>query len=142
MSPEQAAYAAMMRQYKMTGGMLPHFRSSVGVQRGRGIGGFFGSLVRRVIPLFSRPIVKKGLKTVGKAAATALLEAGQKAIAEQEPFHKALKSSSRAQAQQLMTQALKHRAPPIGRNIKRPRMGRKAINPKRAAAAKRKDIFT
>ena len=140
LSPERAAYAAKMRQYHMTGGMLPHFRSSVAFQRGRGIGGLLGSLVRRVIPFFSTPIVKKGIKHIGKAATTALLEAGQKALAEQEPFRKALKRSSGVQAQRLMSQAQSTlKAPP--KSIKRPHPKKKvrvSFNPKRA----RRDIFT
>lgn len=139
MSPERAAYAAKMRQYHMTGGMLPHFRSTIAFQRGRGIGNLLGSLVQRVIPLFSKPIVKKGIKHIGKAATTALLEAGQKALAEQEPFGKALKESSRAQAQRLMTQA-QSTLKDAPRSIKRPhpKKIRISYNPKRA----RRDIFT
>jgi len=139
LSPEHAAYAAKMRQYRMMGGMLPHFRSSVAFQRGRGLGGMLGSLVRRVIPLFSKPIVKKGIKHIGKAATTALLEAGQKALAEQEPIKKALKKSSSIQAQRLMSQAQSAlNTPP--RSIKRahPNKKRVSFNPKRP----RRDIFT
>lgn len=123
MSPERAAIAALMRQ--SGSGSLPHFRSAIGYQRGRGLGSLLGSLVRRVIPLFRSPIVKKVGKSVGKAATTALLEAGQKALSAEQPmsFKDALKETSKAQAQTLIKHALKRPAAarPNGKAIKRHR---------------------
>lgn len=146
MSPERAAFAAMMRQHQ-TGGMLPHFQSSVAYQRGRGLGGLIGSLVRRVIPFFSKPIVKKGLRNIGKTAATALLDAGQKALAAENPtpFKKALAQTSRAETQKLIKSVLKRKAPvkktvPIKR--RRTTRGKVSFNQSRARrGAKRGDIF-
>lgn len=143
MSPERAALAALMRQ-QSGGAMLPHFSSSVGYQRGRGLGGLIGSLIRRVIPLFSKPIVKKGLTSMGKAAATALLEAGQKSLSDQSTsFKQALGQSSRQQAKKLMEQAstaVKRKAP-RGRVIKRARLPTKRVSSGSTVARRARDIF-
>jgi hypothetical protein len=102
-----AALAAAMRlqQQQHGGSLLPHFRSTVSYQRGRGLGGLIRGLFRRVTPLLKKPIVRKGLKTLGKAAATAVLEAGQEALRGEQSFGSALKTSSQKQAQGLIRKA-------------------------------------
>lgn len=94
-------------QYGGRGALLPHFSSPVAYQKGRGFGSLLRNLFRGVVPLFRKPIVKRGLRTVGKAAATALLEAGQRALQTEDPvsFGSALGESSRKHAQNLLTQA-------------------------------------
>ena len=154
MSPEHAALAAMMRQYPMTGsGTLPHFRSSVGFQRGQGLGSMLSSLVRRVVPLFKKPIVQKGLKTIGTTAASALLEAGQKALSNDPiTFKQALAQSSKTGAQHLIKEAHqaiskkqgvngKRKQPVAGTVIKRPRTSQAAVSRSRLRVGNRRDIF-
>lgn len=113
-----AALAAALRQQR-GGALLPHFRSAVSYQRGRGLGGLLRGLFRRVTPILKKPIIRKGLKTLGKAAATAMLEAGQQALQDEGPsFTSALKASSQRQAQQLIREARRNMT---GQGLKRPR---------------------
>ena len=151
MSPERAALAALMRQHHMTGaGSIPYFHSSVGFQRGRGLGSMLSSLVRRVVPLFKKPIVQKGLKTLGTTAASALLEAGQKALSDDPiTFKQALAESSKTGAQQLIKGAQgmmsvnerKRKQPVAGTVIKRPRTSHAAVSRSRVRAGNRRDVF-
>ena len=103
------AAALRERRHQFGGDLLPHFRSSVSYQRGRGFGGLIRQIIRRVTPLFRKPIVRKGLKSIGKAAATAVLEAGQRSLQEDGPtFGPALKASSKKQAQALIQKAMRN----------------------------------
>ena len=96
-----SAIAANLRQQrKQSGGRnLAHFRSTVAYQRGRGLGGLLRSLFRTITPIFKKPIVKQGLKSLGKSAATAMLEAGQKALDEEDvrAFGPALRDATKKQ---------------------------------------------
>lgn len=115
-----AALAAALREIRQQhgGALLPHFRSAVSYQRGRGLGGLLRGIFRRVTPLLKKPIVRKGLKTLGKAAATAMLEAGQQALQDEGPsFTSALKTASQRQAQGLIREA---RRTMTGQGLKRP----------------------
>ena len=55
---------------------LPHFTSPVSYQRGRGFGSLLRGIIRKVQPILRKPIVKQGIKSLGKAT----LEAAQKAL--------------------------------------------------------------
>ena len=140
-----AALAAALRERRQQhgGALLPHFRSTISYQRGRGLGGLIRGLFRRVTPIFKKPIVRKGLKTLGKAAATAMLEAGQQALQDDGPsFTSALKSSSRKQAQHLIRQA---RQKMTGKGFKRPRKRSLSVIPSPPVIKRRRvssrDIF-
>ena len=86
----------------MTGGALPYFSSAVSLQRGRGWGGVLRSLFRGITPIFKKPIVKRGLKSLGKRAATALVEAGQSALKNEQSFGPALKKAGKHEAEKLL----------------------------------------
>lgn len=91
--------------HRQVGG-LAHFSSPVTYQRGRGFGSVLRSIFRGVVPFMKKPAVKQGLKHFGKAALTAVLDAGQRALDEEgTSFGSALRSSSKTQAQTLMRQA-------------------------------------
>lgn len=83
---------------------LPFYASPVSYQRGSGLGGLLRGLFRSVRPLLQRPIVKRGLKALGKAATAAVLEAGQHAMTQDNihAFGPALKEAGRRQARQLV----------------------------------------
>ena len=86
----------------MTGAALPYFSSPISLQRGRGWGGVLRSLFRGITPIFKKPIVKRGLKSLGKRAATALVEAGQTALKNEESFGPALKKAGKIEAEKLL----------------------------------------
>jgi hypothetical protein len=99
---------------------LPFYSSPVSYQRGSGLGGLLRGLFRSVRPLLQRPIVKRGLKALGKAATAAVLEAGQHAMAQDNihAFGPALKEAGRRQARQLirtMTGGSKRKRKPRGK---------------------------
>lgn len=50
------------------GAGLPHYQSAVAFQRGHGLGGLLGKLLKTIIPLVRKPIVKNTLKRIGKTA--------------------------------------------------------------------------
>ena len=83
---------------------LPFYASPVSYQRGSGLGGLLRGLFRSVRPLLQKPIVKRGLKALGKAATAAVLEAGQHAVAQDNirAFGPALKEAGKRQARQLV----------------------------------------
>lgn len=88
------------------GGQLPYFSSPISYQRGRGFGSILRNLFRSVVPFFNKPVVKEGIRTLGRAAATSFLDAGQRALNEEgTSFSDALKTASRDQAQILMKKA-------------------------------------
>jgi hypothetical protein len=95
-------------QYGGKAALMPHFSSPIAYQKGRGFGSVLRSIFRGVLPLMRKPIVRKGLKTLGKAAATALVEAGQRALQDEDPvgsFGVALKETSRKHAADLLNKA-------------------------------------
>jgi hypothetical protein len=70
-----------MDVHNMYGGdLLPHFSSPVSYQRGRGFGSLLRGLFRAVRPIFKKPFVRQGLKSLGKAATSAAIEAAQTAM--------------------------------------------------------------
>ena len=137
------ALAASLRERRQQSGgaLLPHFRSSVSYQRGRGLGGLIRGIIRRVAPLLRKPIVRKGLKSIGKAAATAVLEAGQKSLREDGPrFGSALKASSQKQVKALIQKAL-HKQQGGGRKRKKKTVSNKQLVAKRRRVRSARDIF-
>lgn len=136
--------AAALREYRRQrgGASLPHFQSPISYQRGHGLGGLLRSLFRSVVPLFKKPIVRQGLKSLGKAAATAVLEAGQKALSQDNEgsFGSALKASSQRQARELIRQAQGSMAGqgPVKR---RKRVSLKVSAAREGRVKKRRDIF-
>jgi hypothetical protein len=122
---------------------LPFYSSPVSYQRGRGLGGLIRGLYRSVRPLLQKPIVKRGLKALGKAATTAVLEAGHQAMAQRNihAFGPALKAAGKRQARQLLTSmtgggSKKRRKP--GSNLSRPRT---RVKRRRVAPTRSRDIF-
>ena len=100
-------HQGQQRSAKLIGGaaLLPYFSSPVAYQRGRGLGSLVRSLFRPVRTLFKKPIVRKGLKKLGTAAAQALVDAGQQALQEEDiTFGSALKQTSKEQAKNLLKQ--------------------------------------
>ena len=88
---------------QLVGGRLPYFSSPVSYQRGRGLGGLLRGLFRGIRPLLKKPIVKRGLKTLGKHAAKAVLDAGQQALEGNETaFAPALKRTGKTQLQAII----------------------------------------
>lgn len=83
---------------------MSYFSSPVSYQRGRGLDGLIRGVFRLIKPLFKKPLVKKGLKALGKAATAAALEAGQKALQAKDihAFAPALKESGKQQAKDLL----------------------------------------
>ena len=130
-----------LRHQQFGGDLLPHFRSSVSYQRGRGLGGLIRGIIRRVAPLFRKPIVRKGLKSIGKAAATAVLEAGQRSLQQDGPrFGSALKTSSQKQVKSLIQQALRKQQG-SGRKRKKKTSSHQLHLTKRRRVAPKRDIF-
>ena len=86
---------------------LPYYSSPVSYQRGNGLGGLLRGLFRAVKPLFQKPIVKKGLKALRKAASSAVLEAGHEALAKRDirAMAPALKSAGRRHAENVKNAA-------------------------------------
>lgn len=91
------------------GGSMAYFRSPVSVQRGRGLGGFLASVARSIVPIFRKPIIQKGLKSLGQHAILAGTDAVGKALArgsmeEKEPqsFRDEMRRSARQHAQALV----------------------------------------
>lgn len=120
--------------------LLPYFSSSVSYQRGRGFGSVIRSIFRGIVPLIRKPIVKQGFKTLGKAAATALLEAGQQAIDEKDmTFGSALKSASKTQAQALLKEA-RSRLVGQGRRGTRRSMKTRKMKTKRAPISRKRKV--
>lgn len=54
--------------HRQSGGSLPHFHSAVAFQRGHGLGGVLGKFLRYIVPILKKPVVKRTLKRVGRAA--------------------------------------------------------------------------
>ena len=105
MDPVIAAALRSHRQQQVGRNSLPYFSSPVAYQRGRGLGSLVRALFRPVKTLFKKPIVRKGLKKLGTAAAHALVEAGKEALTQEDvTFGNALKKSSKQQAQDLLKQ--------------------------------------
>jgi hypothetical protein len=81
-------------------GSLPHFSSPVSYQRGRGLGSLLRGLFRAVRPIFKKPIIRQGLKKLGKAATAAAIEASQQVLDKDDvkAFGPALKNALKQQA--------------------------------------------
>jgi hypothetical protein len=94
----------MVSSYSST---LPFYASPVSYQRGRGLGGVLRGIVRSVRPLLQKPMVKRGLKALGRAATAAVLEAGHQAMTQRNlhAFGPALKEAGKRQARQLLLNA-------------------------------------
>ena len=100
-----AALRAHLQRQQCGAALLPYFSSPVAYQRGRGLGSLIRSLFRPVKTLFKKPIVRKGLKKLGTAAAQALVDAGQQALQQEDvSFRSALKNTSKEQAKDLLKQ--------------------------------------
>lgn len=109
---------------------MAYHQSPISFQRGRGFGGILRSIFRGVIPFFQKPAVKTGIKSLGKAAASALFDAGHRALNEPDvSFSDALKSSSKLQAQSLLNQARSQ----LGGKRKLPSTRRRAPRTKKRA---------
>ena len=105
MDPVIAAALRSHRQRQQGGAHLPYFSSPVAYQRGRGLGSLVRSIFRPIKTLFKKPVVRKGLKKLGTAAAQALVDAGQQALQEEDvSFKSALKQTSKEQAKDLLKQ--------------------------------------
>lgn len=90
----------------MYGGGIPIYRSNLTFQRGHGLGSLLAKAVSGIIPLFSRKIVRKGLKRLGTAALSGGIEAASTALNNRDTsFTQALKQSSKKQANQLLAEA-------------------------------------
>lgn len=57
---------------------LPHYQSAVAFQRGHGLGGLLGKLIKSIVPLVRQPVVRNTLKRLGKGA----LQSGLSAVHE------------------------------------------------------------
>lgn len=102
--------------------------------QGYGLGNVLARLARTIIPIFQRPVVKAGLKRIGKSAAVAGLDAIQKSLSshQDEPitFSQALKQSATKQAKQLTAEAKRQLLYQPSRNaIKRTAVKRKLSVP-------------
>jgi hypothetical protein len=122
---------------------LPFYSSPVSYQRGRGLGGLIRGLYRTVRPLLQKPIVKRGLKALGKAATAAVLEAGHQAMAQRNirSFGPALKEAGKRQARQLlrtMTGGSKRKRKP-GSTVSR---SRTSVKRRRAAPTRSRNVKT
>jgi len=60
------------------GGGLTYYQSPVAFQRGHGLGGLLGKLIKTIVPLIRKPIVQKTIKRVGQRA----LQSGISAVGE------------------------------------------------------------
>ena len=136
--------AAALRSHKRQYGgqaLLPYFSSPVAYQRGRGIGSLVRSLFRPVSMLFKKPGVRKGFQKLGKAAAHALVSAGQQALQDDDvSFKSALKKSSKEQAKQLLQQVKQGMTGGRGRGRKRCVSRTRTVRKKRRVTTPR-DIF-
>lgn len=122
------------------GGQLPYFSSPISFQRGRGFGSILRNLFRSVVPFFNKPVVKQGIRTLGRAAATSFLDAGQRALNEEgTSFSDALKTASRGQAQILMNKA-HSKLTGQGRRRRKIITRKKKTVPKRKAKVSRKKV--
>lgn len=89
----------------MMSNTLPIYTSRVGFIRGRGIGNVLSRFFQTIIPVFSKPAVKQGLKAVGKSVLQSGLDATQAALSGQEGFVPALKRSGKREFSKLIGQA-------------------------------------
>jgi len=120
--------------------MLPHFKSAVSYQRGRGFGGLLRGIFRAVTPLLRQPIVKKTLQKIGKAAAFATLDASQKALKEKDikAFGPALRTAGKSRAKELLSEVMAGKGPVRKRRIK-PISLKPSLNKRRRVRSR--DIF-
>ena len=121
------------------GALLPHFRSPVSYQRGRGLGGLLRGIVRAVVPLFKKPIVRRGLKNLGKAAAASAWEATQRVAQEENPkaFVPAFKAAAKAHTIKAVADTLTGK----GHGRKRKTVSRQRAVTKRRRGPSERDIF-
>lgn len=126
--------------YQQLGGkaLLPYFSSPVAYQRGRGFGSVLRSIFRGIIPLMRKPIVRQGLKRLGQATTTALIEAGQRALDDSNvTFGSALKNASKSQAQALLNEA---RSQLVGQGKQRSRRKKKRLTSTKRVSKKQSSV--
>lgn len=101
-----ALVADTFKQYgKGRGSLMPYYSSNVMFQRGRGLGSLLRKLYRPIRRLLQKPIVKKGISTLARAGATALVDAGKASLENEDvKFTQALKDASQQQAQAILKQ--------------------------------------
>lgn len=136
---------------EQVGNSLPYFYSPVNYQRGRGFGSILRSLFRAVQPIFKKPIVRRGLKALGKAAGNVALDTAHTALLSESPnLSQSLKRSVKREAQKLIT----NDGPPYQRlkgggliaklpSRKRKRVSRKltVVRKRRVIKKRSRDIF-
>lgn len=87
---------------------LPVYMSRHAYMRGHGLGNILAKLFRGVMPFINKPIVKQGLKKVGKSVLRAGVNAASEALEGDKNFGDALKEASKKEARQLLTQVKEH----------------------------------
>jgi hypothetical protein len=138
MDTVNAAVLRQLRNQNMYGG-LPYFSSPVSYQRGRGLGSLLRGLFRAVRPIFKKPMVRQGLKSLGKAATSAAIEAAQKAMDSDDikAFGPAFKEASKRNVKTLIRQKMSGKGP-----TKRKAVSRKPKLTKRGRVTTGRDIFS
>lgn len=120
---------------------FPVYQSPILFQRGHGLGNVLARVFRTVVPLFKSPMIKKGLKHLGKTAALATLHSAEQSLNSGSSFKKNLKENLKQSGQQeikkLIDEARKSMVGSGRSRIKRINTSNRSRSPRKRGVNKR-----